>query len=631
MLNGTLFFFWQWERGKYHGLIDVGLSIITVHRNTSKIHIDTGESLYYFRVNKTEFDNWVQCLRDHRLYRQNEVSVNFTPKQAARQPQTPGLGRVSAGQQPTMTYNPDTFDSDSDGPILLGNNSYRGPARAMEQSPSAAENAVAKAQIKLTHSDMMQRDAEEYSPLISAGRRDQMAKAMQQAVERNAGALDAASQQIILSQDMLSRLSAILEQIEMEHSAEPDFDEPLSARESSQPRTAENAAGGKGLLNLFGRRTKKKKSASADQKTLGEIIGNGQQQPSQVIAAAVTPTNPTALGSSTINNTLQARSSQVHLQSAAPSADASRSAVAPGSGVHYPVGISASARVAGQAPAVAAGAHQAVSSPNTFMCPALPATSNTTSLVPIHSNVSNLNLAALANAQQHLGLSTMLSATTSAAVTPNLSMIRPALTVTDSISNNYNNNAHAATAAPSTLVGGTAPSPNPSSAGAHSSAVHSTMLSANDAGVKTGAYSVPPSPAPSDMSQMNDSELPNTYKNYITMAQMLIRTLTETHGLLKAEQNRLRQQQGLLFVSGGSGGGVVGAAGLDGTSMSTLPASLLGASVSARGSMSRVVGQLVRQNRDLRTRLDRINGNNYAADNGTIRDATLRADVSIFF
>ncbi|XP_068092139.1 oxysterol-binding protein-related protein 3 isoform X2 [Hyperolius riggenbachi] len=66
----------EMEKGKLHGRIDVGLSVMSVKKSTKCIDLDTEEHIYHLKVKSPEvFEEWVAKLRDHRLYRQNEISV----------------------------------------------------------------------------------------------------------------------------------------------------------------------------------------------------------------------------------------------------------------------------------------------------------------------------------------------------------------------------------------------------------------------------------------------------------------------------------------------------------------------------------------------------------------------------
>ncbi|KAG7469685.1 hypothetical protein MATL_G00131410 [Megalops atlanticus] len=64
------------EKGKLHGCIDVGLSVMAIKKKAKCIDLDTEENIYHLKVNSQEmFDEWVSKLRHHRLYRQNEIAM----------------------------------------------------------------------------------------------------------------------------------------------------------------------------------------------------------------------------------------------------------------------------------------------------------------------------------------------------------------------------------------------------------------------------------------------------------------------------------------------------------------------------------------------------------------------------
>lgn len=46
----TFYFFLQIERGKLHGCIDVGLSVMSVKKSTKCIDLDTEEQIYHLKV-----------------------------------------------------------------------------------------------------------------------------------------------------------------------------------------------------------------------------------------------------------------------------------------------------------------------------------------------------------------------------------------------------------------------------------------------------------------------------------------------------------------------------------------------------------------------------------------------------
>ncbi|XP_061736147.1 oxysterol-binding protein-related protein 6 isoform X1 [Nerophis ophidion] len=62
------------QKGKLHGSIDVGLSVMSIKKKARRIDLDTEEHIYHLKVKSQDiFDAWVSKLRYHRLYRQNEI------------------------------------------------------------------------------------------------------------------------------------------------------------------------------------------------------------------------------------------------------------------------------------------------------------------------------------------------------------------------------------------------------------------------------------------------------------------------------------------------------------------------------------------------------------------------------
>ncbi|XP_053205634.1 oxysterol-binding protein-related protein 7-like isoform X2 [Panonychus citri] len=62
------------SKGKSHGSIDIGLSMISTKSSSRRIDIDTDECIYHIKVkNKISFDQWVQQLRHHRHFRQHQI------------------------------------------------------------------------------------------------------------------------------------------------------------------------------------------------------------------------------------------------------------------------------------------------------------------------------------------------------------------------------------------------------------------------------------------------------------------------------------------------------------------------------------------------------------------------------
>uniref|UniRef100_A0A3Q3QN90 Oxysterol-binding protein n=1 Tax=Monopterus albus TaxID=43700 RepID=A0A3Q3QN90_MONAL len=64
------------EKGKLHGCIDVGLSVMAIKKKAKCIDLDAEENIYHLKIKSQElFDEWVSKLRHHRLYRQNEIAI----------------------------------------------------------------------------------------------------------------------------------------------------------------------------------------------------------------------------------------------------------------------------------------------------------------------------------------------------------------------------------------------------------------------------------------------------------------------------------------------------------------------------------------------------------------------------
>uniref|UniRef100_A0A3P8V2P9 Oxysterol-binding protein n=1 Tax=Cynoglossus semilaevis TaxID=244447 RepID=A0A3P8V2P9_CYNSE len=69
------------EKGKLHGCIDVGLSVMAIKKKAKCIDLDAEENIYHLKIKSQElFDDWVSKLRHHRLYRQNEIAMYPTEK-----------------------------------------------------------------------------------------------------------------------------------------------------------------------------------------------------------------------------------------------------------------------------------------------------------------------------------------------------------------------------------------------------------------------------------------------------------------------------------------------------------------------------------------------------------------------
>ncbi|KAJ7991541.1 hypothetical protein DPEC_G00284950 [Dallia pectoralis] len=73
------------KKGKLHGCIDVGLSVMSIKAKTMAIDLDANNNIYHLKVKSEKsqesisrelFDDWVSKLRHHRVFRQNEIAMD---------------------------------------------------------------------------------------------------------------------------------------------------------------------------------------------------------------------------------------------------------------------------------------------------------------------------------------------------------------------------------------------------------------------------------------------------------------------------------------------------------------------------------------------------------------------------
>lgn len=63
------------NRGKIHGSVDIGLSVISSKLKRRRIDIDAEEFIYHLKAKTQEtFNTWVNQLTIHRLYRQHVLT-----------------------------------------------------------------------------------------------------------------------------------------------------------------------------------------------------------------------------------------------------------------------------------------------------------------------------------------------------------------------------------------------------------------------------------------------------------------------------------------------------------------------------------------------------------------------------
>ncbi|KAM4539189.1 oxysterol-binding protein-related protein 3-like isoform 3-T3 [Odontesthes bonariensis] len=64
------------QKGKLHGSIDVGLSVMSIKKKAMCIDLDTEDNIFHLKVKSPElFEEWVSKLRHHRVFRQNEIAM----------------------------------------------------------------------------------------------------------------------------------------------------------------------------------------------------------------------------------------------------------------------------------------------------------------------------------------------------------------------------------------------------------------------------------------------------------------------------------------------------------------------------------------------------------------------------
>lgn len=63
------------NRGKIHGSIDIGLSVVSSKLSGLRIDIDAEEFIFHLKAKAYEtFGLWLRHLKEHRLYRQHVLS-----------------------------------------------------------------------------------------------------------------------------------------------------------------------------------------------------------------------------------------------------------------------------------------------------------------------------------------------------------------------------------------------------------------------------------------------------------------------------------------------------------------------------------------------------------------------------
>uniref|UniRef100_A0A8D8VD64 Oxysterol-binding protein-related protein 6 n=1 Tax=Cacopsylla melanoneura TaxID=428564 RepID=A0A8D8VD64_9HEMI len=92
-------------RGKIHGHVDIGLSVISTKSKRRRLDIDAEEFIYHLKAKTLEqFTEWVEQLKKHRLYRQHILTFgNGSSKMAAEN------NKISRGKIRTIISTPSLY------------------------------------------------------------------------------------------------------------------------------------------------------------------------------------------------------------------------------------------------------------------------------------------------------------------------------------------------------------------------------------------------------------------------------------------------------------------------------------------------------------------------------------------
>ncbi|XP_075533715.1 uncharacterized protein LOC142566709 isoform X3 [Dermacentor variabilis] len=89
-------------KGKNHGSVDLGLSVISTKSKGRRIDIDAEEFIYHLKVkNQAQFQQWVSQLQHHRLYRQHEITFGSREAPKMTSPAAEDSGAVPGGNGPS--------------------------------------------------------------------------------------------------------------------------------------------------------------------------------------------------------------------------------------------------------------------------------------------------------------------------------------------------------------------------------------------------------------------------------------------------------------------------------------------------------------------------------------------------
>ncbi|XP_062313773.1 oxysterol-binding protein-related protein 6 isoform X4 [Osmerus eperlanus] len=222
------------QKGKLHGSIDVGLSVMSIKKRARRIDLDTEEHIYHLKVKSPDiFDAWVAKLRHHRLYRQNEIvrsprdaTVRTFPPPPA--PQEPPQAPPSAGldvkqaKPSTLPWQP-------------------APPSSSSTLPASYSNGQSKVAAWLQESEEMDKCAEELSRcqsnLIELSRLLQSLEILQR------------TQSAPNFTDMQVPLSASMSPLRL-HSSNPNLCAELADFQPPAPRLPDSVEGASDYIKL---------------------------------------------------------------------------------------------------------------------------------------------------------------------------------------------------------------------------------------------------------------------------------------------------------------------------------------------------------------------------------------------
>ncbi|XP_064466170.1 oxysterol-binding protein-related protein 6-like [Ornithodoros turicata] len=93
-------------KGKIHGSVDLGLSVLSTKSKGRRVDIDAEEFIYHLKVkNQAQFQQWISQLRHHRLYRQHEIAFGSrdAPKMTSPVAEDSGSMAMTGGLETSIS------------------------------------------------------------------------------------------------------------------------------------------------------------------------------------------------------------------------------------------------------------------------------------------------------------------------------------------------------------------------------------------------------------------------------------------------------------------------------------------------------------------------------------------------